>query len=131
MTKPKARKFFKAGEWIDAEAGTVIAFENQPVRALFYLLNGEAVVTIDGTQIATSTPGTFYGELTCFDGGPATATVTVTRSARLFRISSDALNALCNKDADLKMILENSFGADTRDKLIAANVQLTRTALAT
>ncbi len=125
MPKPMARKFFNAGVWLDAEIGTTVASEGSPVGALYFLSDGETSVTIGDEHIGTSKPATFIGEMTCFDAAPATATVTVSKPARFFRIGTESLNMLCRKDSDLKMLLENSLAADTRLKLVEANAQIT------
>lgn len=130
MPKLTARKFLDAGLWMDAPEGTVIATEGQPIGALFYLAEGTAHVTESGIHIGTCTQPSFIGEMTCLNGGPASATVVTTSPSRLFRIGSAALLKLCEKDADFQVTLKNALGEDTRLKLIAANQRITSGALA-
>jgi len=124
LSKPVARSFLNAGLWINTDADTVVATEGQPIGSLIYLGEGNASVDLNGKVVASLAPDTFIGELTCFDGEPATATVTVNNQSRFFQISTEALNRLCERNPDLKVALENAIGQDTRTKLVAANARI-------
>jgi hypothetical protein len=124
INKISARNFLNAGHWIDAEVGTVIAHEREPIGALFYLSEGSALVEDAGVHVGTCLEGSFIGELTCLDGGAASAAVTIVSPSRLFRIGTPALQDLCEKDSDLNLILKSAISDDTRIKLLAANQRL-------
>jgi CRP-like cAMP-binding protein len=127
LSKPLARQFLDAGHWIDAEPGTVLAVAGEPLGALIYLKEGVADVSLDGRQIGRCLPSSFIGEMTCFDAGPATATVTIAAPARYFRIGTEALNRVCARKPELRAILEGEIGRDTRMKLVSANSRLKET----
>lgn len=124
ISRSGARKFLDAGAWSDAAAGTCLAIEGEILGALVYLARGTAEVTHGGQDVGECGPGVFLGELTCFEGTPATATVTLGEDARYFRISTEALNRVCDRDPDLKFLLHFAFGRDTRAKLEAANLRM-------
>lgn len=124
ISRPLMRKFLNQGIWVDAEAGTELAIEGEPVGALIYLLGGAADVILGDKVVGTLQPDSFIGELTCFDAGPATAYVATVEKSRIFRISTSALNEVCKRNPDLKIALENAIGGDTRMKLVAANQRI-------
>lgn len=128
LPKPLARRFLNAGLWVDAEPETEVATEGQPIGALIYLVSGAADVDIDGGTVGQLKPDTFIGELTCFDREPATASVKLTKKARFFRVSTDALTDICKRNPDLRFALENAIGRDTRMKLVAANARMSEAA---
>jgi hypothetical protein len=125
ISKPLARRFFQAGTWEDIQAGTVIATEDKPLRALVYLLLGEAKVTLGGKSVGQIRADDFIGEMTCLNGGLATATVTATGPSRIFRISSKALIRLCNRNPELTVAIEQAARKDIGLTLVAANTLMT------
>ncbi|WP_299413475.1 cyclic nucleotide-binding domain-containing protein [uncultured Sulfitobacter sp.] len=124
LTKPSVRKFFDAGLWVEYLHDTDVTTEGAPLSGLIYLQSGSANVSLGGNIVGQLHGGAFVGELTCFDGGPTTASVTIAAGSRVFRISTDALNALCKRNEDLKSALESAMRSDTRTKLVAANQML-------
>lgn len=126
IPKPLARRLFLAGTWEDLQPGTVIATEGKELGALVYLLLGEAVVSHGSEKIGQLKSDSFIGELTCFDGGYASATVTVQSTARIFHIGSKNLIKLCGRHPDLRVALEKAIRRDTGMKLIASNGRLSR-----
>ena len=124
MSKPMARRFLDAGLWFDADAGAPVAVEGEPMNALVYLNGGNADVSLDGKVIGTCKPGILIGELSCFDGSPATASVTLSEPSRYFLISTGALNRLCEADSDLRIVIESAITKDMRVKFKAASEKL-------
>jgi CRP-like cAMP-binding protein len=124
MSRSMARKFLNAGDWYDAKAGTLLVAEGERLGGLIYLTSGEAEVTLRGRPIAQCTSGSFIGEMSCFEGSPANATVSLRQPSRYFLIRTEALNRLCARDLDMRRTVENGVGNDTRRKLIETDVRL-------
>lgn len=124
MDDPAARSFLNAGEWYEAEAGTRLATEGARLGALIYLASGEAEITVHGQVVAQCLSGSFIGEMSCFDGSAANATVTLQQHARYFLIRTEELQRLGRRDRDMRRMLDDGLGSDTRNKLIAANLLL-------
>lgn len=126
LSRPLMRKLIRSGTWSDLRAGSVIVTEGEELGALVYLLLGEADVSHDGTVIGRLHSDSFIGEVTCFDNGRATATVTVTSPARIFKIPSKPLIALCDRNPELRAAIEQAIRKDTGAKLAAANARMSR-----
>jgi CRP/FNR family cyclic AMP-dependent transcriptional regulator len=74
-------------EWFeikDAGEGVKLCGEGAAGYSFFVIADGNAVVTSNGTELATLGPGDFFGEVAILDGGRRTATVTTTTPSRLF-----------------------------------------------
>jgi len=124
MSRSMARRFLNAGDWYDAKAGTLLVTEGERLGGLIYLASGEAEVTLRDRPIAQCVPGSFIGEMSCFDGSPANATVSLQVPSRYFLIRTQALNRLCARDLDMRRTVENGVGNDTRRKLIETDLRL-------
>jgi voltage-gated potassium channel len=64
-------------------AGKRLVGEGAHGYTFFILLEGSAVVTLDGQSLATLAPGDFFGEIAILGDGRRTATVTSTAQCRL------------------------------------------------
>jgi CRP-like cAMP-binding protein len=124
MGRAMARKFLNAGGWYDAKAGTLLVTEGEHLGGLIYLASGEAEITLRGRPIAQCASGSFIGEMSCFDGSAANATVSLRQPARYFLIRTEELNHLCARDLDMRQTVENGVGIDTRHKLIETDLRL-------
>jgi len=123
MSRSMARKFLNAGNWYDAEAGTLFVTEGERLGGLIYMASGEAEITLRGRPIAQCISGSFIGEMSCFDGSLANATVSLRQPSRYFLIRTEALNRLCARDLDMRRTVENGVGNDTRHKLIETDLR--------
>lgn len=60
----------------ELEPGAVLVTQGQNMTHMSIVATGEAVVTVDGTQVGTVGPGDVVGELSLVDDALANATVT-------------------------------------------------------
>jgi CRP-like cAMP-binding protein len=75
-SKDELKLLDRATTRADYPAGHVLCKEGAIGRELIILLDGQAVVERDGTQITVLGPGDFIGEMSLLDGGPRSASVT-------------------------------------------------------
>ena len=65
----------QASDEVEFDAGEELVIEGRVGREFFMILEGEAAVTRQGTEVATLGPGQWFGELSLLDKGPRSATV--------------------------------------------------------
>ena len=114
----QARKFLNAGTWATRQTGEVLSTEGGSGNELIYLAEGSAVAGIDGHVLHRYEAPCLVGELTCLNNAPAVTTVRVEDAARCFTVTSEQLQLLCDKDPDMRQILETSFAREGRRKML-------------
>lgn len=72
---------------VSVEAGRTLIRQGEPSDAFYLLLEGEATVEQHGRSRPKLVPGSFFGEISMLDRGPATATIVTTAPARLLVMS--------------------------------------------
>jgi CRP/FNR family transcriptional regulator, cyclic AMP receptor protein len=75
-TKKELRTISRSMTERDVAAGKVLIREGRPGSDFIIVLDGEAVATRDGTELARFGPGDYFGEIAILDPGERTATVT-------------------------------------------------------
>lgn len=123
MPAPLARRLLNRGIWADWQPGAELTREGETVVHLHYLRSGRADVFSAGRPIAEISQG-LIGEMNVMEPGPASATVRVGKTARIFSIPGDTLRRLAANDSDLRYHIERHLSLATRRKLIEANARL-------
>ena len=72
---------------VDVKTGQKLTRQGRPGDSFYVILDGEAVVEIDGEPRRTLKAGDFFGEISMLDRGPATATVVTKSDSRLLVMS--------------------------------------------
>ena len=72
---------------VEVESGRTLITQGNAGDTFYVLLDGEATVEVDGHKRPALGPGSFFGEISMLDRGPATATVVTTTPARLMVMS--------------------------------------------
>jgi CRP-like cAMP-binding protein len=72
---------------VSVEKGRTLIEQGRPGDTFYLLLEGEAGVQVDGRDRPPLHSGSFFGEISMLDRGPATATVVTTTPARLMVLS--------------------------------------------
>lgn len=93
------------------KAGDPLMHEGDADRELFILADGELVVSILGTDVATLKPGTVVGEGTFFSGAPRSATVTPVGPGVAWGLSWDKFDAMTHKHPRLAVDLVKGLAA--------------------
>lgn len=124
LTKLLARRFLDQGTWITAQPNTMLTEESKPLPSLYFLYDGAAKVSVAGNTVAELAPKSLVGEMSCLSGLPASATVTLSQTSRLFAIDVKKLNDFLARNLAVRYELEGRFAAQISDKLIRANTAL-------
>lgn len=72
---------------VDVPAGRTLITQGTPADSFYLLLTGEAAVRVDGRDRPALRHGSFFGEISMLDRGPATATVVTSSPAKLMVMS--------------------------------------------
>ncbi len=120
----EARQLLDEGRWVEGWRGQKMAQQGEEIGKLYYLSRGEADIIVDGAPVARIGAGSFIGELTVLEGGPANASVVLSRPSTFFEIPSQNLRALADAYPDLRAHLQKSLLDDTQAKLLKTNASL-------
>lgn len=74
-TDRERRTIARHTETASLPAGSDLVIEGEPGDALFLILDGEAIVMRDGSEVNRVGEGSYFGELAILDGAPRSATV--------------------------------------------------------
>jgi CRP-like cAMP-binding protein len=103
---------------VDVEAGRTLITQGIPSDAFYLLLEGEASVQVDGRERPAMHAGSFFGEISMLDRGPATATVATTKPGRLMVMSHDQFReAIRSNDQLLSVVMGTMARRLRRDSL--------------
>ena len=121
LGRAQARRLLDQGFWMDGRAGDVLTREGEQAAQLVYLAKGSAEVHALTRLVGQIGAGQLIGEATILGNAPATATVTLTSSSRLWCAQGHALNAYLAANPDARHALEHGFNVSLRNKLEAMN----------
>jgi CRP/FNR family cyclic AMP-dependent transcriptional regulator len=72
---------------VEVPAGRTLITQGKPADSFYLLLNGEAKVQVDGRDRPTLEAGSFFGEISMLDRGPATATIVTSAPSKMMVMS--------------------------------------------
>jgi CRP-like cAMP-binding protein len=124
LSQPQARALIDYGNWVNGKAGERLMTEGEPTTHLFFLHQGAAEASLDGSPVGMCMPGDLIGDATAISGAPATASVTLTEPSELWCIWSDELRKYLTLHPSVRSVLERGLNAALRDKLSSANQRL-------
>jgi len=88
---------------IDLPADRPLMTQGEHGSQMFIVVSGAARVERDGRSIGECGPGEVLGEIALLDGGPRTATVTLTRPSRLLVVARREFQALMDEFPDIRL----------------------------
>ena len=92
---------------VDLPAGRVLMTQGEHGSELVIVIDGMASVVRDGQALDDCGPGSILGEISLLDGGPRTATVTLTEPSRLLILGRRAFHSLMDEFPEVRLrILE-------------------------
>ena len=93
-SKSELRAIAGLGTQISVAGGTVLTTQGEPGREFFLISSGEALCTVDGTEIARLGSGDFFGEMALVEGRPRNATVTAENQMEILVLSVPEFRSL-------------------------------------
>lgn len=88
---------------VDLPADRILTTQGQLGWEMFILVSGRAGVERDGKSINEVGPGEVIGEIALLDGGPRTATVTLSEPSRLLVLARREFHALMDEFPDIRL----------------------------
>ncbi|MEO5986180.1 MAG: cyclic nucleotide-binding domain-containing protein [Candidatus Limnocylindria bacterium] len=88
---------------VDLPAGRTIMAQGERGAEMFVLVSGNSRVERDGEALAERGAGAVLGEIALLDGGPRTATVTLTEASRLLVLARREFHTLMDEFPEIKL----------------------------
>jgi CRP/FNR family cyclic AMP-dependent transcriptional regulator len=88
---------------VDLPADRILTTQGQRGWEMFILVSGRARVERDGHAINEVGPGEVIGEIALLDGGPRTATVTLSEPSRLLVLARREFQSLLDEFPDIRL----------------------------
>jgi CRP-like cAMP-binding protein len=88
---------------VDLPIDRALMSQGEQGREMFILVSGSARVDRDGQSLGERGPGEVLGEIALLDGGPRTATVTLTAPSRLLVVARREFHALMDEFPEIRL----------------------------
>ncbi len=103
---------------VDVPAGRTLITQGAPADSFYLLLTGGATVQVDGRDRPALQPGSFFGEISMLDRGPATATVVTNAPSKVMVMShAQFRDAIKANDQLLSQVMAAMAERLRRDRL--------------
>ena len=96
-TKRELQRIGKAAEELTIPAGTTLTEQGKPGTEAYVLVSGQATAKRNGRKVITFGPGDIMGELSLFDHGPRTATITADTDLDVLLIDARHFTAMIDE----------------------------------
>lgn len=128
LSPDEVRAIIHQGETLFYSEGKTVFHEGMLGSNLFIILSGEIGIFRKGKMIASLPVGEAFGEMAVLNQTPRSATATATRDTKLFTLTEAQLDAVLEKRATNRVLLNvihvlserlenaNAWIADQRDK---------------
>jgi len=83
---------------VEYQPGVRIVTEGERWKGFYVLTRGSAKVSIDGKEVSTLEPGSYFGEIAVIDGGPRSATISAETAVGSLELTPAALLRLLDKE---------------------------------
>lgn len=98
--------------WFESRSvspGVALASEGAAGYSFYVLVDGAAVVTLEGETVATYGPGDFFGEMAILGGGRRHATVTTSEPSRVLSMFGTEFRRLEQELPHIGAVLEEAM----------------------
>ncbi len=82
---------------------------------LYAVVSGTAEAQVNGEQVATFGPGSYFGEMSVLDGRPRTATIIATSALATYGLSTWNMRALLHEEPEIALHIIDTLTARLRD----------------
>jgi CRP/FNR family cyclic AMP-dependent transcriptional regulator len=103
LSNRELQRIGELADEVDLPSGRVLMRQGESGSEMLIVIDGSARIERDGAVIAESGAGDVLGEIALLDGGPRTATVTLTRDSRLLVLGRREFQAAMDELPDLRL----------------------------
>jgi CRP-like cAMP-binding protein len=119
LSKKELATIGRRADEVRVPAGKVLTVEGKPGHEFFLVLDGEAVITREGREVARARPGQYFGELSLLDRGPRSATVTAATDMNLLVLGQREFSGVLDEVPGLAHKLLATMAEKLRDSWAA------------
>ena len=123
LSRSQTRQLLDAGHWWDVMPGAVLTHQGERPLHLTYISSGSVGIFVDEQRVAGCGSGRYIGEMSVLDREPASATVRVEQSARVWQLPTEALDRLADRKPAIAAVVEAGIARDMRSKLLDSNTK--------
>lgn len=106
-----------AAETLEVAPGTIVLREDQPIPALFVVLDGRVRLAREGTPADEAGPGRWFGDASLVDRWVAAPTALAVEPTRLLRLTRDALIAVSRREPEIAPKIVSAFARLAAERL--------------
>ena len=117
LTRIEFSKLLRISEWQLERAGYVFTHIGEHINDIYYMVSGRAEARLADDSIAVIHEGSVIGEVSFRLRCPASATVIAADTCMSLRWGQDDLRALCQKNGNIKRVLDSLFSSEMAKKL--------------
>jgi CRP-like cAMP-binding protein len=103
LSSRELKRIGELADEVDLPAGRVLMRQGEQGSEMLVLVDGNARIERDGEVIAERGAGEVLGEIALLDGGPRTATVTLTRESRLLVLGRREFQTAMDELPDVRL----------------------------
>jgi CRP/FNR family cyclic AMP-dependent transcriptional regulator len=103
LSNRELQRIGELADEVDLPAGRVLMRQGEHGSEMLIVIDGSAEIERDGAVIAERGGGEVLGEIALLDGGPRTATVTLTRDSRLLVLGRREFQAAMDELPEVRL----------------------------
>jgi CRP/FNR family cyclic AMP-dependent transcriptional regulator len=103
LSNRELQRIGELADEVDLPAGRVLMRQGEYGSEMLIVVDGSAEIERDGAVIAERGAGEVLGEIALLDGGPRTATVTLTRDSRLLVLGRREFQAAMDELPEVRL----------------------------
>ena len=98
LSKPQLMSILRATRAIEFQPKMEIIEEGEAGKGFYAITDGSVKVLVDGNELATLGPGSYFGEIAAIDGGPRTATIAAATRVSALELTPSAFLRILDRE---------------------------------
>jgi CRP-like cAMP-binding protein len=122
LSQRQLMSILRATRPVEFPPGVDIIEEGEEGKGFYAITDGSVKVRVDGNELATLGPGSFFGEIAVIDGGPRTATITAATRLSTLELTPSGFLRILDREPGLARALSvelcrrlQAVGGDSAD----------------